>query len=52
VSARYAKDLSGVTRLHREYVQAERPSLPEKANEMGQIMSRSEMNRVTPKTYS
>jgi phasin len=45
----HAKDLSEVTRLHREYLQAQMRSLAEQASEMGQIMSRTAMDAVKPK---
>jgi phasin len=45
----HAKDLSEVTRLHREYIQSQMRSLAEQASEMGQIMSRAAMDAVKPK---
>jgi len=45
----HAKDLSEVTRLHREHLQAQMRSLAEQASEMGQIMSRTVMDTVKPK---
>jgi len=45
----HAKDLGEVTRLHREYLQAQMRSLAEQASEMGQIMSRAAMDSVKPK---
>src|SRR5271154_3653697 len=46
----HAKDLSEVTRLHREYIQAQMRSLAEQASEMGQIVSRAAMDAAKPKT--
>jgi phasin len=46
----HAKDLSEVTRLHREFIQAQMRSLAEQASETGQIVSRTAMDAVKPKT--
>src|SRR6266702_1607315 len=45
-----AKDLSEVTRLHREYVQALMRTLAEQASEMGRIVGRAAMDATRPKS--
>ncbi len=45
----HAKDLTEITRLHSEYVQAQMRSLAEQASEMGQIVSRAAMEAAKPK---
>ena len=44
-----AKDLTEVMRLHSEYVQGQMRALAEQASEMGQIVSRAEMDAAKPK---
>ncbi|UPK34690.1 phasin family protein [Bradyrhizobium sp. 186] len=46
----HAKDLSEVTRLHREYVQALMRTLAEQASEMGRIVGRAAMDATRPKS--
>ena len=46
----HAKDLTEVTRLHGEYVQAQMRSLAEQASEMGQIMGKAAMEAAKPKS--
>ena len=45
----HAKDLTGIMRLHGEYVQAQMRSLAEQASEMGQAVSRAAMEAAKPK---
>jgi phasin len=46
----HAKDLGEVMRLHREYVQAQVRTLAEQAGEIGEIMNRTAMDAVKPKS--
>ena len=45
-----AKDVSEVTRLHSEYVQAQMWALAEQATEMAQTVSRAAMDAARPKS--
>ena len=45
-----AKDVTEVTRLHSEYVQAQMRALAEQATEMAQTVSRAAMNAARPKS--
>jgi hypothetical protein len=45
-----AKDVTEVTRLHSEYVQAQMRALAEQATEMAQTVSRAAMDAAGPKS--
>ena len=46
----HAKDLTGIMKLHSEYVQSQMSSLAEQASEMGQIVSRAAIDAGKPKS--
>jgi len=50
VSLLHANDLTGIMKLHSEYVQSQMSSLAEQASEMGQIVSRAAIDAGKPKS--